>query len=716
MEDQYDSSSVEVQDSSLTDWANAPTVRDLKQDFSDASAYRDNQVSKINTWLDNLHVRGKARVNTPDGRSKVVPKLIRKQAEWRYAALTEPFLSTQDLFEVKPVTWEDVPAAHQNALVLNHQFATRLNRVRFFDDYVRTLVDEGSAIVKVLWDFEEEEVEVEVPDTRFFENPEMTQLHEELAQLKATNFNEYERTVPLELQQAHDLTMEHGVAIEPQVMGTRLEMQTRTLRNQPHLEICDYRNVTIDPSCKGDMAKCRFVIHSFETSMAELQADGRYQNLDKINVEANTILGNPDHEVENDPNFNFNDKPRKKFVIHEYWGFWDIGGDGVLKPIVAAWVGDVLVRLEENPLPHRKLPFVVVQYLPVRKDTYGEPDGELLEDNQKILGAVTRGMIDTMARSANGQMGIRKDALDAVNKRRFDQGKDYQFNPTVDPRQAMFMHTYPEIPASAQFMIQLQQSEAESMTGAKAFHGGLSGDSLGEVATAVRGVLDAASKRELGILRRLKQGVVEIARLILAMNAEFLEDVEVIRITNEEFIPVRRDDLGGKFDLHLTISTAEEDNAKAQELAFMLQTMGNTLEPQMVFKILAKIAHLRKLPDLAKEFEEWQPPEPDPVQQQLMQLEVLEKQAKIAEIHANTNSKETSAILNQARAITEQARARLMGSEADLRDLDFVEQETGVKQERQKELHGEQARAQMDLKLLDGYIKNRLQVGRPRVQ
>jgi hypothetical protein len=36
----------------------------------------------------------------------------------------------------------------------------------------------------------------------------------------------------------------------------------------------------------------------------------------------------------------------------------------------------------------KKLPFISVQYLPTRKSIYGEPDGALLEDNQKIIGAV----------------------------------------------------------------------------------------------------------------------------------------------------------------------------------------------------------------------------------------------------------------------------------------------------------------------------------------
>ena len=78
------------------------------------------------------------------------------------------------------------------------------------------------------------------------------------------------------------------------------------------------------------------------------------------------------------------DDLRRKVVAYEYWGFYDIEGDGVLHPIVATWIGDTMIRLELNPFPDEKLPFVLVPYLPVKRELYGEPDAELLEDNQKI--------------------------------------------------------------------------------------------------------------------------------------------------------------------------------------------------------------------------------------------------------------------------------------------------------------------------------------------
>lgn len=686
----------------LTNWKNPPKLKDLKQDLQDAKPIHDNQETKINGWLDNLNVTGKAAISTTGNNSKIVPKLIRKQAEWRYASLSEPFLSTDDIFNVSPVTWEDREAAEQNQLVLNNQFNTKIDKTRFIDEYVRAAVDEGTVIVRTGWEFHEEEYEEEVPIVQFRVNPEMGPMHEQLAQLLQTSPSQFATDVPEELKQAHMMSMQQGQPIEPVVTGYEKQTKMRTVRNVPTVEVCDYRNVTIDPTCMGDMRKASFVVYHFESSLSELEKDGKYKNLKQISVGTNSPLSHPDHAASDGVNsFNFSDEPRKKIVVYEYWGFWDIDGTGIVKPIVAAWVGNTLIRMEENPYPDKAIPFVVEQYLPVRKSIYGEPDGALLEDNQKIIGAVTRGMIDVMGKSANGQTGIRKDALDTTNRRKFDKGQDYEFNANVDPRQGIYMHTFPEIPNSAQFMLQLQNMEAESLTGVKSFSQGVSGASLGNVAAGVRGALDAASKRELGILRRLSSGITKIGRKILSMNAEFLSDEEVVRITNDEFVKIRRDDLAGEFDLKLSISTAEEDNNKAEQLAFMLQTMGNNMDPELSRMILGDIAKLRKMPDLAQKITSYQPPPPDPMMQKKMELEVALLEAQLMNEQSKAQLNQATAGLNEAKIGTEQVKQGNLQSDTDQKNLDFVEQESGVKQERDLQKHGEQARSQAKLKLMD---------------
>lgn len=684
---------------SLTEWAAEPSVRDLKKDYEEAKPIHDEQVLKVQGWLDNLYIRGKAKIKTAKGRSQHVPKLIRKQAEWRYASLSEPFLSSPDLFDATPVSWEDRKAAEQNALILNNQFNTKINRVKLIDEYVRTAVDEGTVIVRVGWDSREETVTEIAPVYEFVTNPAYEQVMLELSQLAQENPTAYNAETPQELLEAHQLFLKDAIPREPIIIGEEEVETIKVVANHPTVEVCDYRNTIVDPSCNGDIDKANFVIHSFESSASELSKTGLYRNLEKINKETNSILGEPDHATNTSNNFNFSDEARKKFVVYEYWGFWDIDGSGNPRPIVAAWVGNVMIRLEENPYPDQKIPFVAVPYLPVRKETHGEPDGALLEENQQIIGAVTRGMLDILGRSANAQTGMRKDMLDGINRRRYEKGMDYEFNQNVDPRQGVHMHTFPEIPQSAPLMVQAQNQDAESLTGVKAFTSGITGQALGESATGIRGALDAASKRELGILRRLADGMVQIGRKIIAMNAVFLEEEEVVRITNEEFVKIRRDDLAGNLDLRLTVSTAEEDNQKVQTIAFLLQTMAQSMDMDMNKILLSEVVKLHKMPDLAKKIQEFEP-QPDPLEQELKRLEIEEKKAEI-------NERNAKALERQAQAQLDMAKARHLNSDADLKDLDFVEQESGVKQERDLQLHGEQARANMQLEALKAKLNKK---------
>ena len=223
--------------------------------------------------------------------------------------------------------------------------------------------------------------------------------------------------------------------------------------------------------------------------------------------------------------------------------------------------------MEENPFPDKKVPFVVFNYIPEEDNIYGIPDAELLDDNQAIVGAVTRGSIDLLGKSANGQTGFSKGFMDATNKIKFKNGDDYEYNPNFNPNAHVYQHTYPEIPASSMNMIMLMNNDAESLSGVKAFSGsqGINAAFLGDTAAGARGVLDAVSKREMSILRRISDGFIAIGRKIMSMNSQWLSEEEVVRVTNTEFIKVRRDDLIGQFDLNLGIATAQENDSKSKQ-------------------------------------------------------------------------------------------------------------------------------------------------------
>lgn len=685
---------------SLTKWVNEPTIMDLKRDFEAANTGHQQHIIDVERWMDNLNVTGQAKPKKRKGKSAIQPKLIRRQAEWRYAALSEPFLSTDDIFNTAPSTAEDKTAAVQNGLVLNHQFNNQLEKEDLIDEYIRTLVDEGTAFFRVGWEFKEQKVKEMVTQYEYqlSNSPEVLALHKDLHRMMQEEPYLYEDQ-PDELKEAHRLTMQFGKPYQPIAVGQEEEEFTKVVLNRPSVEICDYRNLRIDPSCKGVLDKANFVIYSFETSLAELEMDGKYKNLDKINISKASILGDPDHSPKDDTNFNFDDKPRKKFVAYEYWGNWDIHGDGTLHAFVATWVNDVFIRMDLNPFPDQEHPFVGVQYLPVRKSLYGEPDGELIEDNQQVIGAVTRGMIDILGRSANGQIGSAKDALDVTNRRKFVNGEDYEYNPGSNPAEAFYMHTFPEIPQSASFMLGTQQADAESLSGVKAYSNGITGRDLGDSTGLGMSALDAAAKREFGILRRVARGIKRVGLKIVSMNGEFLQEKEVVRITNEDFVTVRRSDLKGNYDLKLSISTPEADEAKAKELAFMLQTMDSSTDPSIRNLLLAEIATLRKMPDLAKKLRDYQP-QPDPLAVKKQELEIAKLEAEIAEVYSKAQ-------LNQSKASTEGSKAENLSADTDNKSLDFVERESGVTQARDLEKAGEQAKGNIDLKLTEAAINDR---------
>lgn len=686
----------ESQGQKLTGWKNEPTLQVLKGDLESAKPYHDAQMAKVRHWRELMKVEGVAKPPKVKGRSSVQPKLIRRQAEWRYSALTEPFLGSNKLFKVTPVTFEDEEAANQNQLVLNWQFRTKLSRIKLIDAYVRANVNEGTAILRTGWKRVTKPAKKMVPVYTHYalqaqDGEGAAKLQQAIA-LKKEDPRGFSSLDPA-LQEAVTYFEESGQPTVAFKTGEQEVPYQKVIENRPTVEVLNLENVYIDPSCNGDIDNALFVVVSFETNKASLLKEGkRYKNLDRVNWQANSPNAEADHATKTPQDFQFNDNLRRKVVAYEYWGYYDINGDGALVPFVATWIGEVLIRMELNPFADEKLPFTAVPYMPLADDVYGETDAELLEDNQKILGAVSRGMIDLLGRSANSQQGMAKGMLDPLNKRRFEDGKDYEFNPTTHPNNGLIEHKYPELPQSALLMLNLQNQEAEALTGVKSFSGGISGESYGNVATGIRGVLDAASKREMAILRRLADGIKIIGTKIIAMNAQFMSEEEVIRVTNTQFITVKREDLPGNFDLEIDISTTEVDNNKAQDLGFLLQTMGPNADPGISMIILSEIAELKRMPALAHKIKNFKPT-PTPEQQKLMQLEIQLKEAQVALVQSEIS-------LNQAKA------AEAM-SKKDKTDLDFVEQETGTNHARDMEKMTAQSAGNQALEVTKGLLKTR---------
>ena len=629
-------------------------LKNLRSDLQSAEILKKQQDMRIREWRSEYD--GDPYGNEEKGKSAIVSRDIKKQGEWQHASIVDPFVATPEVIRCYPITYEDEASARQNELLLNMQFCRKFDRYNFMTKAVKVLDRDGTVVVQTGWDYEDEEI------TREAEVVEVD---------------------------------ENGV----EYIATAEVAETIVKKNQPTAKVCRNEDIYIDPTCHDNLDNAQFVIHRYETDMSTLKKDGRYKNLDKLGkAEADTY--DSDYYPEDQTYFEFTDEPRKKMLAYEYWGNYDLNGDGIAEPIVCTWIEDIIIRLEANPYPDGKPPFVVVPFNSIPFKMHGEANAELIGDNQKVKTAIIRGIIDNMAQSNNSQLGMRKGALDMANRKKFLAGKNFEYNGTPND---FWQGSYNQIPGSAFDMIGVMNNEIESITGIKSFSGGINASSLGVTATGARGAMDATATRRMNIVRNISENLVKpLMRKWTAYNAEFLEDEEIVRVTNEEYVPVRRDDLEGRLDITITISTAEDNAAKSQELSFLLQTLGPNEDPALRREIMADIMELMRMPEQAKRVRDFQP-SPDPIQEQIQQLEmqnrILENEKLVAEIrdeYSRASENDVDVILKQNKAAVEAAKARKLNSEADMTDLNFVKEDEEIDHQQKLELEDFKHRANLD--------------------
>jgi len=616
-----------------------PTKKQLlhafKDDMRSADSLRLENVKNVETWRKEYN--GEAYGNEQKGKSAIVSRDIKRQDEWQHPSVKDPFVADTDMIKCKPVTEEDVKAAQQNEVVLNYQFTKKFNRYRFMTDVVKLYYAEGTVIVKTSWRYKDKIEEVEVPIYGVDE-----------------------------------------LSLTPIEIGMRKVKKLRVLENRPHAECCRIEDLYVDPTCEGDLSKAQFIIHRYESDLSTLRQAGKYKNLDRV---ARNMAGaesesasHADFDAEDETEFRFKDQPRKKILVHEYWGNFDMTGDGIATPIVCSWVGDDIIQLEDNPYPDQEIPFLVAAANSTPFKLFGEAAAEVLSDNQKINTAIKRGIIDNMANANNAQKGVRNGTLDPLNKKRFLNGSNFEYNGSKDD---FYEGSYNNIPPSVFHVLEMTNNENDSMVGVKAFSGGIQGAQLGSTAKAASGVLDAVAIRRGDIVRNLAQNlIIPLARKWMSYNSKFLRPEEVIRVTNKEFVNIRRDDLQGEIDIEVEVSTSEENAAKAQELAFMLQTLGQSMDQGMRNIIMSQIARLKKMPDLAAQIENYQP-QPDPLQVRMAELEIEKMEAEIRERNSRAEENVFDIKAKNAQAELNKAKARELGSKTDLLDQDFIKKTEG---------------------------------------
>lgn len=651
---------------------NKPTPEKLKDITLAAQSNAADHLAQVKHW-ENLVIAENASVDKgkiEKTRSTVTIKHVRKLLEWRYPVLEQAFLSRENLFNPVGREPRDAKLADVHKLILNYQLNNEIDKTTFISRMVRAYMNQATAVIRLGWKSEKGKINQIKPTFKYdFISPDsdiypVMEKHyiDTLAELNQAP--QAESSLPVHIVEGAKYYDEYSQVMDVTVTGF-VEHESEDeeyIYNHPVLDVVSLYDVYAAPECNTNIQDSPYVVFRFTDSIFNLEQNDEYDT-DSINWSAVGSLNNDATSIYAD------DDKRREVEVWEYWGLHDVDGTGTMEQVKVTWVDGYVIECIPNPFPDKKHPFYSAPYSPdVTLDSfYGSGEAFLVEDNQALLSAMHRGIIDIHANSAYGQRGIAKNILDPVNRSKFLKGENFEYDPQVADVNALFKtFEFPQVNPSTMVYMQQINADSDALTGIKSFNEGISGNALGQTAAGVQGVLSATSLREASIVGRLESMLAQIAKRIMQLNILYLDAKKIIQLAGLDGLMIKANP-NPLIDVKLDITNQAEDAMKAQELSFMLQTLGQSLPPQLVKETLMEIAELRNMNKFYNSLVNFEmtPPEPSEAQKEIERLQTELLKAQIGEIQARATKGMADSELAKVKVQSESAKAGKTSAETD---------------------------------------------------
>jgi hypothetical protein len=306
------------------------------------------------------------------------------------------------------------------------------------------------------------------------------------------------------------------------------------------------------------------------------------------------------------------DPSRELYWVHEVYGRYDLDGDGISEPMIVSVVGTEIVQKQENPLG--RPPIAVISPYPDLYQLDGMSVDDMIGEIQDVKTLLVRQVIVNIAN--NNDRGAFVDE-DAVNPDDLAENRKYKRFRNKDGRRAPDIIQYePESPTSPMVMPFMDWIEGvkENRTGVTKYNQGLDSKSLNKTATGITAIMGAANQRIEMVARMFAEtGVVDLFRLLVEMNAMFVDQEQVVRLTQGKYLQIRPDDLKGEFDLDIAAGIGAGQRQEATQNMMLLlsqiypamQAMGVPPTPENVHEAAKVLVEqmgykdaMRFIPDL----------------------------------------------------------------------------------------------------------------------
>lgn len=657
--------------------SNKPKVTDLATLLASSEAHAADHLLEVAEWEELIKaepVKQYEQGKRTKTRSSLNIKHVRKLLEWRYPVVEQAFLSRGDLFSPVGRDPIDEEIAKHHKKILNYQMNNEIDKVTLFSRMVRAYLNQGTVIMHLGWRTEKGIANYIAPTYKYdFVSPSTetySQLENSYIDIlsKLVENPNLRNSLPVHMVEGAKYYDEHQVVVQVTVTGfvSKETKEEVYLHNHPTLNVVSIYDVFAAPECRTNIQDSPYVIYRYDSAIHDLISNEEFDTKDvdwhNVGSVSSVTYSNASLYPEGDT--------RRRVAVHEYWGLHDVNGKGDMQQVKVTWVDGHILECVPNPYPDNKHPFYSAAYAPDVSlgSFYGTSDAYLAADHQRILSAVHRGIIDMHANSAYGQRAVAKGALDLTNHNKFVKGEHFEYDPNTitDPRMLFHVFDYPEVsPATMAYLGQIN-ADSDALTGIKSFNEGISGNALGDTAAGVTGVLSATALRESAIVGRLEAMFVQIAKRIMQLNILYLDEEKIIQLAGVEGLIIKAIP-NPLIDVKLDIVNQAEDAIKAQEMSFMLQTLGASLPPQLIKETLMEIAELRNLNTFYNKLANYDmsPSEPDPLAQKAAELQVQLLEAQLQNELAIAAEREAKSALHAAKVSTEQQQSIKVAAEAE---------------------------------------------------
>lgn len=606
---------------------------DAKHDFKGAKKAKVEIDNLIIDWVEAYYGRIK---NAKTKRSKFVMKEIAKHVEQIKPNLTEPFTSTSNPCRM---TSRKLNANYMEKYINGH-FTGEFNRTTFIEEIVDTGIKEGTAWIRSGWKFREA----------------VSKVHKDgMTMEEILSYG----TDPKSIKQRGDGKFDcvYETAVEDV--------------NEADARVCKNENCFPDPDA-NNAGEMRFFAERVYKSLSDLKIGNRFskEKLRKLQSKMHSKARSDDEssrgrerkdtnrEYGKDDTFNTNDIVRQKVKIIEYWGFYDLDGDGIAEPVVGAWAEDydLFLGVMENPYPSQKIPYNNWVYSPVSGSVWGNALAFFILDDQKLMTSMMRGIIDNMSLANNGQKFVHKSAMDYAQFRRMKAGERVIL---VNKMDMIGDGSFNQLPSSLFETMSLVKKSSEDMSGANSNSpaNGSSQNNKEDNPTQ----LTQSQQRMSALVRSLGATLSNVFREWITMAEVFLSNDQIADL----FSPDEQVDFyalkDSKFaQVNLKVGSEALRTQTINQLNMLMQqsnALGEQVPPHLLNNIVAEMFELFDQYDAAVELRNYRP-EPTPQQQMAQALELQEAQLNIQKLSAEVQEIYSNIKVNEAESINKTADAQ----------------------------------------------------------